>query len=609
MTTPATAPQAVPTRAIATVLSATRAAVRRFPLVVAAGMIAAAAASTLVGAGHHPDALRLLAIATLALPLLFTVTVLAEQRAGSAAHWLLLVVALAVLALFWRRWPNWTQQMQAYRYVQLSAELHLLAAFAPWVRSRGTNGFWQFNKMLMLRVITTAIYSGVLFAGLAIALAAIDKLFGANVPPETYARLWFVLVFVFGTCFLVGGVPANLDALETDTDYPSALRAFTQFVLVPLVAVYLLILTVYLVKVLVTQQWPSGWIGYLVSSVAVVGTLSWLLVHPLEERPEYGWVKPFTRGFYGALMPAIAMLLVATWQRVQQYGITEPRYFLIVLSLWLAAIAMYYTFSRSRNIKLIPGSLCLLALVTIAGPTGAYSVSRANQAGRLQRVLERNALIANGHLQRATGVVPDSDRVAITSGFSYLVDIHGVPSIGPWLSDSLRQSLAADTAVNDPQYGNRSVAAILASINVAWGEPRRTGRAGDAGAVNFFLPSPHGPMDVTGFTVGLHVNFSATRDSVRLDDRTTVRLARDSATIQVVRDGALLFEIPLRAALDSAQAQPQVVGSDRSTPALRIEGHGDNAAAALYLTQLNGTRRGGKLTVTVVAGELFVRLP
>ena len=46
---------------------------------------------------------------------------------------------------------------------------------------------------------------------------------------------------------------------------------------------------------------------------------------------EHRWVRTYTRGFYVALLPAIVMLWLAIGKRVAQYGITERRYFLIVL--------------------------------------------------------------------------------------------------------------------------------------------------------------------------------------------------------------------------------------------------------------------------------------
>jgi hypothetical protein len=51
----------------------------------------------------------------------------------------------------------------------------------------------------------------------------------------------------------------------------AGLKVFAQYLLVPIVIRHLVILTAYLVKVLITWDWPSGWIGWLVSGVAAVG--------------------------------------------------------------------------------------------------------------------------------------------------------------------------------------------------------------------------------------------------------------------------------------------------------------------------------------------------
>lgn len=603
-------------RAIATVLTATAAAIRRFPFVVAAGMAATAGGFAEIGPGEHPEALRLLATATLALPLLFTVTILAERRPVQLERWLMFGVAFAVLALFWRAWSDWTPGMRGYRYMQLSGAFHLLAASAPFIRSRSTNGFWQYNQTLFIRFLTAALYALVLYIGLAVALAAIEKLFGAHLPTGTYLRLFYVLAFVFGTCVFVGGVPREMEALETETNYPNGLRAFTQFVLVPLVAIYLVILTVYLVKIGATQEWPSGWIGYLVSSVAVVGILSWLLVQPLEERPEYGWVQPFTKGFYVALLPAIFMLWLAIWKRVHQYGVTEERYALIVLSVWLAFIAVWYVATNSRNIKLIPASLCVIALVTFAGPTGAYAVSRSSQLYRLRAVLERDSILVGGKLRRIERVLPDSDRVAISSGFDYLVQRHGYRSVEAWLPDSLHRVLAAFPDSMNRSYDNRSVLAIMSTINVAFTrEARKPKRVGDTVSVGFYSSGNWPPVwEIGGFTHDVHVmtiyrNPPQSVDTIEVDAHTTVHVLRDAAMIRVLRDGQSVIDIPLQAAIDSAAAVPRPTSPETPRiPVIRIEAAGGGISAVAYITNAQGSNVAGKLKLTSLSGELLLKL-
>ncbi|HUL02663.1 MAG TPA: DUF4153 domain-containing protein [Gemmatimonadales bacterium] len=585
---------------IGVVVTAASGAARRFPLVLAAAFVAAYAGIRMVhNSDDKSELIRLLTAATLGFPLLFALTVLAERRARTTAEGgALLGGGVAVLVAFWAAWPRWSEPIQAFRYVQLSVAFHLLVAFLPYARYAEHNGFWQYNRALFLRYLTASLYSGVLFVGLAIALLATNKLLGVDVPNEGYARLWVVITFVFNTWFFVGGVPQDLAALDSYDDYPTGLRIFTQYVLVPIVAIYLVILTLYLGKVLITRQWPSGWIGYLVSSVATVGILSWLLVHPLEERPEYAWVKTFTRGFYIALMPAIVMLWLAIWKRVEQYGITERRYFLIVLSVWLAAIAVYYTIARSRSIKVIPATLCGVALITFAGPWGAYGVSRASQLGRLQAILERNGLMANGHLQAATGAVSFPDRKEISSGFRYLLETHGEGAIASWLTDSLKHASLR---------GEPRARAIMTSLRLEYVTPWQ-GEGGES--FYYYATAAPEPVAIAGYTQAVRISFAPVKDSIKVGDGAIVRLGRDSLSLRVERNGALLLELPLGMLVDSATAYRRRSSNQTLPPAmLRVEAQGGGAGALAVFTQLSGTLRQGAPRLTALEGELFLRLP
>ena len=349
-------------------------------------------------------------------------------------------IALAMLIAFFLSWPHWSEAIRFRRTVQLAVGFHLLVAYLPFMVPGERNGFWQFNRTLFLRLLIGAIYSGVLFVGLSIALLALDKLLGVDVDGKIYGRLFVAIAFVFNTWFFLGGVPSDLPALDRREDYPPGLKLFSQYILTPIVAVYIVILTAYMIRIIVTGVWPSGWIGYLVSSVAVVGMLSLLLVHPIQDRPENRWVRTYARGFYIALLPSIAMLLLAIYKRVEQYGITENRYFLIVLALWLAGIAVYFTVRRPGNIKVVPATLAVLALATSLGPWGAYAVSRRSQEARLDRLLTANGLWTGSAIRPAAAAdsVSFETQQELSAVLEYLVDVHGARTLQPLVRRPVR---------------------------------------------------------------------------------------------------------------------------------------------------------------------------
>jgi len=609
--------------AIGDVVSAALRTARRFPFVLAVAAIATYAAIELEKhPGSDQDYTRLLATATLGLPLLFALTLVAERRIRSVAiQWLLPAAGVGALLAFWSVWPHWSPALQGLRYVQLSVAFHLLVAFLPYLGFDEPNGFWQYNKALFLRILTAALYSAVLYAGLAVALLALDKLLGITLPGGSYAKLWFVIVFMFNTWFFLSGVPDDFAALNTRTDYPAGLRILTQYVLIPIVTIYLIILTLELGKVLLTRVWPSGWIGYLVTSAAGVGMLSWLLVYPLETRESYAWVKTFTKGFYIALMPSIVMLWMALWKRVAEYGITEQRYFVIVFSVWLAAIALYYTTTHSRSIKVIPASLCALALLTFAGPWGAYTVSRTSQVNRLQGLLARNDLLRDGHLRPATHDVSLADEREISSGFHYLLETDGRASVSSWFTDSVRPDAHAGAITDTGVLGNAAkvrtqpivvgvepdAATIMTKLHLEYVEP---GAYRPSTEFRNYNSAPLAPVPIDGYSYAVRMSLRSMRDSVRIVDGTYLKWSPDTTALRVTREGASILEIPLQEALNSAAARERLARPSDSNTALRIEARNGDAAALAYITQMSyRVKRHGDPKPAWLEGELFLKLP
>ncbi|MEE9207095.1 MAG: DUF4153 domain-containing protein [Gemmatimonadota bacterium] len=416
--------------------AAAGAAFRRFPAVLIVTFVATAAGVVL--SQGEEDAARYFLAALLGIPLLISANLASEP--GSRRRLGLRLAAIALIALLFWRWPMWGERVRTLRYLQLSLAAHLLVAFLPYLRRNEPNGFWQYNRALLIRFVTAVLYSAVLFVGLVIALVAFDNLFGVDVDGEAYFTLFILLAVLFNTWFFLADLPDDLSALEQETAYPRGLKVFSQHVLLPLVSVYLLMLTAYLGKVVFTTSWPDSWIGLLVSSVAVGGILSILLVHPVRDDPENRWIGTYARGFWLAMIPAIIMLLLAIWKRIDQYGITEPRYILVILALWLAAMAVLFIVRRDQGILIIPASLCFLTLATVAGPWSAYGVSLRDQTDRLADLFGRNNMLVDGRIQAPVDTVGFEDRKEIGAVLSYLGQTHGMRSVLGWYGESFPES-------------------------------------------------------------------------------------------------------------------------------------------------------------------------
>ncbi|MDN5288692.1 MAG: hypothetical protein JWR38_4966 [Mucilaginibacter sp.] len=313
------------------------------------------------------------------------------------------------------------------RFFLLSLAFHLLVAFAAFTGKGQLQGFWQFNKTLFLRFLTSVLYGVVLFLGLAAAIGATNFLFNFHFEWDTYAILWAWIAGMFITVFFLAGVPGETRLLDDDQSYPKGLKIFTQYVLIPLSTVYVIILLAYEVKILTTWNLPKGLVSNLILGYAVFGILSLLLVYPIREHAENKWLKTFARSFYFLLIPLLFLLFVAVGARVFSYGITEFRYFLILLACWLLFISVYFLLFKKQNIKLIPVSLCILTLLAIYGPQSAFSVSMYSQRRIIIKFFEQNHAFKNGKLTPVDSTkISNKDGNRVVANLNYFISHYDI---------------------------------------------------------------------------------------------------------------------------------------------------------------------------------------
>ncbi len=442
---------------------------RRFPLVLSVAAVGTVAALIIVdheGPGEPSVLFQVLLAAGLGVSLLIGLALMAEKRGWSRSTataaqgiGLLLLVgyALTVPSDLLR-----APQIYVNRFCLLMVAVHMFTAVAPYFAKGELNGFWQYNKTIFFRLLVSALFSAVLFIGLAIALAALNNLFGVTVPARRYAELWITIGGLFNTWFFLAGIPTDLTGLDHSREYPKGLKVFAQYILLSLVLVYMVILYAYLGKIVIEWNWPKGWVSRLILGFTSTGIFSFLLLYPIRDLTENAWIKRAWRWFYFVILPLVVVLFLAASQRITQYGITEGRYLLLVCGGWLALTALYFTFSRAKSIKFIPITLGAISLIIAFGPWGAFSVAEKSQVDRLASLLTGQEILVNSHVQKAPSAVPPEEASQISAIFDYLREQHGYEAVQPWFTESLRQ----DSSGSGSRY--KSAEKVVAIIGVEY---------------------------------------------------------------------------------------------------------------------------------------------
>ncbi len=300
---------------------------------------------------------------------------------------------------------------------------HLLVAFISFTKKENEEQhFWQYNKNLFINLFLTAVFTGVLTSGVELAILAIQELFNFNFESKIYLETYAALE-IFGSSFIfLLFNESGLEYLEKEGSYPVVLKFFTQFILIPLLIIYVVILYFYCLKITINWELPRGWVSYLVLAYSIVGIFALLLVHPLQKEKAKSWIILFNKIFYYTLIPLIVLLFVAIFTRVLQYGYTEARYFVLLISVWLTSVVLYFIVNKKATIKFIPISLFVFGVFALMFPYfNAFSVSKRSQENELKQLLTENKLLVNGLID-FTAPIADSVKTDVEDKFEYLTE-------------------------------------------------------------------------------------------------------------------------------------------------------------------------------------------
>ncbi|GHA76153.1 DUF4153 domain-containing protein [Pontibacter akesuensis] len=558
---------------------------------------------------------KFMLVCALGLILFFTLELLVSKY-KLRLHWQasLWLAGLVLLVLYFWLLPLELEQRHWLRFLMLALALHLAASYAMFLNRRDENAFWQFNKALFLRILTSALYSGVLFIGLVIAVLAMEELFSVDIDGAFYGQLWLFMVGVFNTWFFLAGVPTDVQELEHTHLYPKGLKVFTQFVLLPLVTLYLLILYAYFGKIIAQWAWPEGWVSVLVLCFSIAGILSLLLIHPIRFEEGNTWMRTFSRWFYRALFPLIILLALAIWRRVSEYGVTEERYVVMALALWLFITALYFLFSRQKNIKFIPITLSVVALLAAFGPFSAFQVSEWSQVNRLEKLLQESKVLVNGQIQRQHPPVSGEVEEEVSSITDYLARTHGFEALQPWFAIDLEDSLAAatDSLGNRWQKSFATRDKVLDLMGLEYNSGQR-----DMGRQHFYFSTQHSGsgnavQDIRGYAYAVQYSY---RTFERHEEQREFQLGAVPMIVSLEKEGSVLyfkFEqetltldlLPLIKKLQ--KKQHELVSPADMT--LTVEGK--QVKVKLALDELNGVEetKEGNYRVQSIEASIYVQL-
>ena len=338
---------------------------------------------------------------------------LTVERRGCRARLVNLVPALCGIAfaivgtIFWycvRAESSWYASWEMLYFGSTVS----IGAFAA-AQLFGKRNAWMVFGRIFLSAVFVALVMFAVWLGLMLCIAAFDELI-VDIPGKLYGDAASLVWLAMAPMFMAAMLPRD----DEPTEQPKAFNVLFWF-LVPIGALLMVILYVYIAKIVFTWSMPSGKMNWF-ASFAIGGYLFfWLSLRGSRVRTfafiaRWGWTL---------LIPVVATQIVGIAIRYSAHGLTTPRMAgMATLAVGIYTLTLAALDRSAKNAFIV---LAIAGIVLTVSPFNIVDVPIRQQSVRLRAALERTGCLVDGKLNVPQSPdIPLEDAKVICGAWDYL---------------------------------------------------------------------------------------------------------------------------------------------------------------------------------------------
>ena len=350
------------------------------------------------------------------------------------------LLSIILLLFYCYLLPENFHPVHIYQAISIGIVLFLTAFFVSFFKKGNDIPFWEFSKESIIQLIITVLFAQILMAGLSLAVLSLKELFKINIDDKVYGDLAVISYVLFGGIYFLANIPDKTEKYKQIYNFNKFLKVLGLYILLPILAIYCLILYVYLVQILANWQLPNGYVSMLVSVLGLGGFITMLILYPL--RLEKNKIAVLLSKYFPVLLlPLLVLMSVGIFRRLGDYGMTINRLYILILNVWLYGISIYLFISKANHLKWIIVSFAAVLLVTSVGPWSVYHITKRTMIKEIAQLLSESKLLKDGKVidnqEKIIHLDPKvSDQLA--EDIKYMATNYRVEKLQPFFSQSIK---------------------------------------------------------------------------------------------------------------------------------------------------------------------------
>ena len=356
------------------------------------------------------------------------------------------LLAIILLLLYCYLLPEKFNPVHFYQVISIGIVLFLSAFFVSFFKKENDVPFWEFSKESVIQLFIAVIFAQILMAGLSLAVLSLKELFKMNIDGKVYGDIMVITYVLFGGVFFLANVPDKTKKFEQVYNFNKFLKVLGLYILLPILAIYSLILYGYLIENVIKWQLPNGYVSTLVSVLGVGGFVTMLILYPL--RLEKNKIAELLSKYFPLLLlPLLFLMSVGIFRRLGDYGMTVNRLYVLLLNIWLYGICIYLFISKGNYLKWIVISFAGVLLVSSVGPWSVFHITKRAIIKEIAQLLSESHLLTEGK------VIDNHDKTIyldpkisdqLSEDIKYISSNYGIEKLQQFFSQSIKNETPSD---------------------------------------------------------------------------------------------------------------------------------------------------------------------
>ena len=208
---------------------------------------------------------------------------------------------------------------------------------------------------------------------------------------------------------------SSRDELIRMTSPNKFLESLITFVIIPITAIFTIILLLYLILNIRGEFWSDN----LTEPMLVSYSVTVIIVYFLSSTIQKPFARYFRLIFPKVLIPVVLFQTLSSFLKITDVGVTYGRYYVILFGVFATVAGALFSFLPIRKNGIIAPILIVLSIISILPPVDAFTLSKVNQTSRLEKILTKNTMLNNNTITQNPNL-SEEDKSVLISALEYL---------------------------------------------------------------------------------------------------------------------------------------------------------------------------------------------